>query len=192
MARKKTILKKDILKTAYAVVRKEGFKGITARNIANEMECSTQPIYLEFKNMNELKEHLYEDAQTFLYEEVLPKKQTGEPILDTCLNYIQFAKEERILFTALYLEGELPPQEAHEVSYRHFTKSFDKENVDGLMTKRDRDDLYDLVWPFVHGTASLIAQGHMCYDERNILKRIQGLIWNVLEADFNKPKTKII
>lgn len=46
---KKTITKEQILTAAYEVVATEGFSKFTARNIANKMKCSTQPIYLEFK-----------------------------------------------------------------------------------------------------------------------------------------------
>lgn len=55
MARKKTITRDQILKAAYEVVATEGFTRFTARNIAAKMKCSTQPIYLEFKNMDDLK-----------------------------------------------------------------------------------------------------------------------------------------
>ena len=55
MARKKTITHDQILNAAYDLVVEQGFKSFTARNIAKKMNCSTQPIYLEFKNMAELK-----------------------------------------------------------------------------------------------------------------------------------------
>jgi len=58
MARKKTITRDQILKAAYEVVATEGFTRFTARNIAAKMKCSTQPIYLEFKNMDDLKNAL--------------------------------------------------------------------------------------------------------------------------------------
>ncbi len=45
MARKKPLRKEQILTVAYEVVATEGFSKFTARNIANKMKCSTQPIY---------------------------------------------------------------------------------------------------------------------------------------------------
>ncbi len=58
LMRRKVYTKDQILKAAYDVVAKEGFKGFTARNIAKKMGISTQPIYLEFKNMEDLKNTL--------------------------------------------------------------------------------------------------------------------------------------
>lgn len=47
MARKKTITREQILAAAYEVAATDGFTRFTARNIANKMNCSTQPIYLD-------------------------------------------------------------------------------------------------------------------------------------------------
>ena len=74
MARKKTILKSQILETAYQVVKTEGFEGFTARNIAKKMDCSTQPIYLEFKNMDDLKQELVEKIKTYINETIYQKE----------------------------------------------------------------------------------------------------------------------
>lgn len=60
MARKKTITREQILAAAYEVAATDGFTRFTARNIANKMNCSTQPIYLEFKNMDDLRQALFE------------------------------------------------------------------------------------------------------------------------------------
>ena len=75
MARKKTILKAHILDTAYDVVKTEGFEGFTARNIAKTMNCSTQPIYLEFKNMDDLKNELYFRIKEYLTETIFKKNR---------------------------------------------------------------------------------------------------------------------
>ena len=93
MARKKTILKSQILETAYQVVKTEGFEGFTARNIAKKMDCSTQPIYLEFKNMDDLKQELVVKIKTYIDETIYKNERTEDPLLNMCLNYIYFAKK---------------------------------------------------------------------------------------------------
>ena len=59
MARKNHYERADF-NSAYEVVATEGFSKFTARNIANKMKCSTQPIYLEFKNMDDLRDALFQ------------------------------------------------------------------------------------------------------------------------------------
>ena len=66
MARKKTITHDQILNAAYDLVVEQGFKSFTARNIAKKMNCSTQPIYLEFKNMAELKQAVMDRIKELL------------------------------------------------------------------------------------------------------------------------------
>ena len=53
--RRKVYTREHILKAAYELINKEGFGNFTARNIAKQMGISTQPIYLEFENMQDLK-----------------------------------------------------------------------------------------------------------------------------------------
>ena len=88
MARKKTITKEKILSAAYEVATTEVFSRFTARNIANKMNCSTQPIYLEFKNMDDLKRALFVQIYDYLKYEVFPVVHTGNTIIDLAYNYI--------------------------------------------------------------------------------------------------------
>lgn len=101
MARKKMILKEDILKTAYELALDESFKSLTARNIAKKMNCSTQPIYLEFANMDELKDAVIVEMEQQMYHTVLPKESTDNPLIEACMNYILFAKKEKQMATQL-------------------------------------------------------------------------------------------
>lgn len=104
MVRKKTITKEQILAAAYEVAATEGFTRFTARNIANKMNCSTQPIYLEFKNMDDLRQALFEQIYDYLQYEVFPVEHTGNTIIDLAFNYIHFARREKKLYRSLYLE----------------------------------------------------------------------------------------
>ena len=47
-------MKNQILDAAYSIAKRDGLSLITARNVAKEIGCSTQPIYLEFENMDEI------------------------------------------------------------------------------------------------------------------------------------------
>ena len=55
MPPKVKITKEDIIKTAIDIVRDKGADAINARNIASVLNCSTQPIFSNFDNMEELK-----------------------------------------------------------------------------------------------------------------------------------------
>ena len=54
MARKITITKEFIVNTAFLMAKQEGIEQVTARKLAAKAECSTQPIFRLYNNMEEL------------------------------------------------------------------------------------------------------------------------------------------
>lgn len=70
MPSQKRITRSAIIGTAVSILRKEGYDGVNARKIAKEFGCSTQPIYSEFGNMNELKAELKKEAEASYVEKV--------------------------------------------------------------------------------------------------------------------------
>lgn len=188
LARKKTILKEDILKTAYTILREEGFKGFTARNIAKQMNCSTQPIYLEFKNMDHLKNELLEKIYMHLDEEVYQHPRTKDQVIDFCLNYIYFAHQEPIFFKALFLENQIDSYMLHQISLQHLEGILSHDERTKHLNQEDRVYIYENIWPSVYGTAAMVAQGIVSYNEANFVQMIERLLpdldkfskWNTL------------
>lgn len=102
MARKKTITREHILSAVFEVISTEGFSGFTARNIANKMKTSTQPIYLEFKNMDELRNVFIDRVTAGLRNEVYNQRYTDDCIVDLTVNYVKFASENSVFYKALF------------------------------------------------------------------------------------------
>lgn len=172
MARKKTILKSHILDTAYDVVKTEGFEGFTARNIAKTMNCSTQPIYLEFKNMDDLKNELYVKIKEYLTETIFENTRCEDPILNTCLNFVHFAKEEPVFFRALFLEDHLGPERMHKLPYEAMLEAFNQVEATKGLSPSEKRKLFEKIWISVYGTAALLAQGLIKLDEATLQKEL--------------------
>ena len=103
MARKELITKDKILETAFALARAEGIGNVTARKLAAQIGCSTQPIFRVYANMNELCAEIYQKAVDSFgdyYENYKSEVQT--PFIHLGLAYINYAKEERKLFQLLF------------------------------------------------------------------------------------------
>ncbi|WP_027109274.1 TetR/AcrR family transcriptional regulator [Lacticigenium naphthae] len=181
MARKKTIMKATILDSAYEVVRTEGFRGFTARNIATRLNCSTQPIYLEFKNMDDLKNGIYEKVYNYLTDEVYTAVHTGNKVVDTCLNYIQFAKKEPVFFTALFIEMELDSYLLYQISYQEMVEAMNNSERTNQLTAKEKKALFEEIWPIVHGTASLEAQGLMNSDHESLVDTLHHFMDNAVD-----------
>lgn len=181
MARKKTITKDQILNAAYEVVATEGFSKFTARNIATKMKCSTQPIYLEFKNMDDLKEELFEKIHQYLAKEVFPVMHTGNTIVDLALNYIHFAKNESKLYRALYLEEYGGGKRMQEFSYSYFSNAVKKDPEYEKLNDMEINSLHMGTWIVATGIAALMTSGIIRPSDQQIERLMREAIDQILE-----------
>lgn len=183
MARKKTITREQILDAAYAVVSTEGFSRFTARNIAAKMNCSTQPIYLEFQNMEDLKHALIKKVHDYLAVEVFPVEHTGEKIIDLALNYIGFATKERRLYRAMYLEEYGGGQEMQEFSYNYYKQLVKEDPKYKDLDEETIDSLHMGNWIIATGIAALMSSGIINPSQEQIIRLLQESIDSILSRD---------
>lgn len=105
MPSKKRITRDAIIRTAVDILREEGYEKVNARSIAARLNCSTQPIYSEFANMDELKAELKKEAEKRYATIVEEYTQNSEytAYIAFGLGFIRFAKDEKQLFRYLYM-----------------------------------------------------------------------------------------
>ena len=171
MPKPTTITQEVIIETAFDMVRKEGFAVLSARNIAKQIGCSTQPIYCCYKNMEDLKAEICKKALAFLQNVMLSYSKTGNTLLDLGLGYVWTAYTEPALFKAFYMDN---------VSNIKLTDIFpESERVVKIMknskecrTLSDKELKNSIAkgWMLAHGIASLVAVGMFVYDEDKILE----------------------
>jgi AcrR family transcriptional regulator len=108
MPPKKQMNKHLIIEKAFEMVRSDGYPSLTARKLAKELNCSTQPIYQTFTDMKELKMELMKKAQEKMYHFIMDHSDTTIPAeLAYILAYIRFAVEEKYLFQLIFTSGGL-------------------------------------------------------------------------------------
>jgi AcrR family transcriptional regulator len=106
MPPKSEITKEKILSAAFELVRKEGFEAITARNVAQTLKCSTQPIYSLYSSIEELKSSVYEKTSEYARNCMIAYEDSANsPALNLTIGFLYFAQNEKQLFRALYLSG---------------------------------------------------------------------------------------
>lgn len=101
----KKISKEAIIDAAVDVLREGGATAINARSVAKKLGCSTQPIYLSFQNMDDLKAAMTQRAIALHTRHV---RNSNSDTQYSCygMGFVKFAAEERHLFRWLYLDGE--------------------------------------------------------------------------------------
>ncbi|WYJ99649.1 hypothetical protein A5821_000726 [Enterococcus sp. 7F3_DIV0205] len=159
LVRKKVYKKQHILVAARELLAEKGFSSITARNVAEYMGISTQPIYLEFKNMEELKLTLLKTTYDILETEFFSKKQTSNNVVNFGLNYLDFAKTNSKLYISLYIEQHSYGQELQQLSFDSFQHSIKEDKYYATFSNEKLKKLHMNLLIVTIGMASLSISG---------------------------------
>ncbi|MCR4855130.1 MAG: TetR/AcrR family transcriptional regulator, partial [Erysipelotrichaceae bacterium] len=54
MPKRPVTTRDEMIEGAFRLIRRKGLSALTARNLAEELGCSTQPIMYQFPNLKEL------------------------------------------------------------------------------------------------------------------------------------------
>jgi AcrR family transcriptional regulator len=160
MARKEVITKKIILEVAFELARKEGIENVTARKLAGQIGCSTQPIFRVYANMNELYEEIYKkamDSFSEYYDNYISKVET--PFVHLGLAYINYAREEAKLFQLLFQSehrGERGLFELLNGKSGAVNKEIGKAAAKGC---KNPSGLFMKMWIFIYGCACMVLTG---------------------------------
>jgi len=148
-----------------------GFTVLSARNIAKQIGCSTQPIYWCYKNMDDLKAEICKKALPFLQSVVLSYSKTGNTLLDLGLGYVRMAYTEPALFKAFYMDNvtNVKLTDIFPESERVVEIMKNSEECKNLSDEELKNDIAK-GWMLAHGIASLVAVGMLVYDEDKILE----------------------
>jgi AcrR family transcriptional regulator len=149
----------EILNAAFEIVRKEGWGALSARRIAQELNCSTHPIYRAFQSMSELETALIEKAKAYVRSYLLTRDdETKEPFLNIGLRYLRFAKEEKELFKLLFMSGKVAVDlETSDYPAVVFLERMKQDpHLQRLDDKRLRQIFMEM-WIFTHGLTTLVS-----------------------------------
>lgn len=174
--RAKTYTRERILKASYLLLEKEGFRNFTARNVAKQMGISTQPIYLEFKNMKDLKQTLIITIIKDLQKNIFSQVHTGDKLIDLSLNYIYFAKENPKLFTSLFIDDHGGGELIYQYSFDNFKKLVKEMDDYQGYSESALSELHNGLWIVITGIASLMSSGMMDYEKEKIILIVEQAI----------------
>jgi len=175
------IRKEDIITASMEIVRADGPEALNARAVAKALGCSTQPLFSNFRNMQDLMDsvvkrslEVYDD---FIRQE-FGRSRDFPPYKTHGMGYIRFAMEEKNLFRLLFM------RDRHDEASPAEEKTF-YEVIPFIMKALDLTEEQALrfhmeMWTFVHGIATMAATSYYRWDMEqasNALTDIyQGLI----------------
>lgn len=177
MPPKAKITKEMIVDTAFEIVRKDGADRVTARNISEQLHCSTQPVLYYFTSVEDIKKMVYRKADEYHASYIMNMEgDYKNPMLAVGMNYIRFAIEERNLFRFLF--------QTHELQGVEMLDLLESEKLLSILTAvqdimplslEEIREVFSTLFIFVHGYASLCANHTMEYEEsiiQSVLEKI--------------------
>ena len=157
MPPKQRITKEAITNAAFSIIEKQGMKFLTARNVAKKMGISTRPIYFYFSCMQDLRKEMMRRAQEIL-SIYISKPYSNRISLNVASGFAFFARDHKMLYRHWFMENNEFKDLVDEflMDLRNRMKK-DKQLIH--MSQKERDDLFNKMWIFIHGLASLIHVG---------------------------------
>lgn len=176
----KKYTKEEIINTSYEIVKNEGFKALNARRIAKELNSSIQPIFHNFKTIEDLKKDvynkIYEKYQSYINDDKSGKKSYKK----IGLAYIKFAKDYKEFFKIIFMQKT-------NLNALEFIESDNSIN-DVIKTSQELTHLNDeeakkfhlKVWIFTHGLACLVATDTIQFQEKEIEELLEKTVREML------------
>ena len=158
MARKETITKQMILEGAFRIMKRSGIRNVSARKIAEEIGCSTQPIFRIYKNMSEMEKELFDLAsESFCEYYVNFPKGSAVPFVDLGMVYITYARTYRFLFETLFLTSERQDKSMYDL-VNGFERGFVIHEIRKMneSSSQMNSQIFMKMWIFIHGIACMV------------------------------------
>lgn len=184
MPPKPKVTKEQILQCALTLVRKKGVGALTAKRLATELSCSTQPIFWHYESMESLKQDIFDAALAIFGEHLRRHDPKHSPYLTIGLNYIRFATEERELFRLLFMSdfGHTDVIDARvEMDY---ILGIIEESED--VRQETAQIIYRDMWLFSHGIAAMMATGTANFNEEEVQDMLSDVYRGLLTNLRNK------
>lgn len=176
------ITKEYIIDTAIDMIKRG--EELNARGIAQKLNCSTQPVFSNFKAMEELRDDVLKKCQE-IYDEFTEKQieKNEYPVYKIMgMAYIEFAKKEKELFKILYMRK---VDNENQKQSKLFDKSVEIIQKNLGISKEKATIFHLEMWSFVHGIASMHATNYLEI-ENNLISKMITDVYNGLKMQFEE------
>lgn len=179
--------REEIIVAALKIARMQGIEAVTARELGRELGSSARPIFTVFQSMEEVLEEVLKGARE-LYKRYIEQGLSETPAFrGVGMAYIRFAIEEENLFSLLFMREQKPVDSIEEIlmlideSYDAILRSVEEPYH---LSREDAKRIYQHLWIYSHGIATLCATGMYTFTP----EEIEGQITEVFKGLLQKVK----
>ena len=184
------ITKEDIIKKSLFLVNEEGLTSLNARRLAKELMCSTQPIFSQFKNMEELNSAVVDEIYHIFDKYMLKENYNHLVYKDIGLNYIHFAKEYPNYFKILFqIDKKLKARSFVELTgpSKRIFETIQKQT--GL-SNEDVVKFHIKMWFYVNGIANLVSNNTCEFTDIDLDNFLKEQYLSMLLYEYKKGNIK--
>ena len=102
---KQRLTREMVVQAAFDIAREQGMEQVLVKNLADRLNCSTQPIYSYAKNMEELRLAVEKLTLSFVDDFVRKRIDPDDLFRSIGRTHITFAREEPHLFRIFILQS---------------------------------------------------------------------------------------
>ena len=177
--------REEIVKAALQVARTQGIEAVTARELGRVLGSSARPIFTVFQNMDEVLEEVRKGAREIYLQYVQKGLAETLAFRGVGLAYIRFAIEEEKLFRLLFMSEQRPVDSIEQIlmlieeSYEAILRSVEDHYH---LPREDAKWLYEHLWIYSHGIATLCATGMYDFTPEEIEKQLTEVFVGLLKS----------
>lgn len=182
MPPKAKFTKEEIVNAALDITKTDGISLLTARALGTKLGSSARPVFTVFKNMEEVQNQVIQAAKNLYREYIKTGLSETPPFRGVGKQYILFAIQEPKLFQLLFMTEQKEVPGLSEIlplideSYDEILLSVKKSySLNDALSKQ----LYQHLWIYTHGIASLCATG-MCRFSKEEMEKMMAEVSNGL------------
>ena len=184
------ITKEDIIKKSLSIVNEEGLTSLNARRLAKELMCSTQPIFSQFKNMEELNSAVVDEIYHIFDKYMLKENYNHLVYKDIGLNYIHIAKEYPNYFKILF-------QSDKKLKARSFVeltgpskRIFETIQKQTGLSNEEVIKFHIKMWFYVNGIANLVSNNTCEFTDIDLDNFLKEQYLSMLLYEYQKGNIK--
>ncbi len=182
-----------ILAQAFEVVRHEGLAALSARRVARELGCSTQPVYNVYTSMQELQDAVIEKAKKYAldYFSQAQEPDSTSPFLSLGMRYFQFSQEEKTLFKLLFLDGLIGISlENMGGPFRSLLGNLKHDSRLRSLPEESLKRLGTNMWIYLHGLTALVYKSPPTQARNFIKKQLMQMGGTLIEWERQQHTKK--
>ncbi len=180
MPTERKIQREDIVRVTLDLLKTESLDDLTTRQIAEQLNCSVQPLFYNFDNMDELRQAAVSAIHDLYQAYMVEGAKQPQPYRGMGMAYIKFARDFPNYFRILFAnQSHLTPE--------HF---IDQDSAGNNIIETGRKltgfsyeaqkKFHLKVWIFTHGLATLVANGTVIITDAEVEQLLQETVHEMM------------